>query len=39
MPKVSVFDMAGKKLSDMELADSVFGIEPSIPAMHLCVVS
>ena len=39
MPKVSVFDMAGKKLSDMELADSIFGIEPSIPAMHLCVVS
>ena len=39
MAKVSVFDMAGKKLSDMELADSIFGIEPSIPAMHLCVVS
>ena len=39
MAKVSVFDMAGKKLSDMELADSIFAIEPSIPAMHLCVVS
>ena len=39
MAKVSVFDMAGKKLSDMDLADSIFGIEPSIPAMHLCVVS
>jgi large subunit ribosomal protein L4 len=39
MPKVSVFDMAGKKVSDLELADSIFGIEPSIPAMHLCVVA
>ncbi|MCR5522686.1 MAG: 50S ribosomal protein L4 [Clostridia bacterium] len=39
MPKVSVFDMTGKKVSDLELADSVFGIEPSIPAMHLCVVA
>ena len=39
MPTVSVFDMTGKKLSDMELNASIFGIEPSIPAMHLCVVS
>ena len=39
MPTVSVFDMTGKKLSDMELNDSIFGIEPSIPAMHLCVVA
>ena len=39
MAKVSVFDMAGKKLSDMDVADSIFAIEPSIPAMHLCVVS
>lgn len=39
MPTVSVFDMTGKKVSDLELAESVFGIEPSIPAMHLCVVS
>ena len=39
MAKVKVFDMAGKALADMELADSIFGIEPSIPAMHLCVVS
>ena len=39
MAKVKVFDMAGKALADMELADSIFAIEPSIPAMHLCVVS
>ncbi len=39
MPTVSVFDKAGKKVSDLELAESIFGIEPSIPAMHLCVVA
>ena len=39
MPNVSVFDMNGKKLDTIELAESIFGIEPSIPAMHLCVVS
>ncbi len=39
MPTVSVFDMAGKKVSDMDLNEAVFGITPSIPAMHLCVVA
>ena len=39
MPTVSVFDMTGKKLSDMELNADIFGIEPSISAMHLCVVA
>ena len=39
MPTVSVFDMTGKKLSDMELNAGIFGIEPSISAMHLCVVA
>ena len=39
MPSVSVFDMKGKKLDSIELNDSIFGIEPNIPAMHLCVVS
>ncbi len=39
MPTVSVFDMTGKKVSDIDLADGIFGIEPSIPAMHLCVVA
>ena len=39
MPTVSVFDMTGKKVSDLELAESVFGIEPSVSAMHLCVVA
>ena len=39
MPTVSVFDMQGKKVSDLDLAANIFGIEPSIPAMHLCVVA
>ena len=39
MPNVSLFDMTGKELSKIELADSIFGIEPNISAMHLCVVS
>lgn len=29
MPKVDVYDIKGKKVSDIELADSVFGIEPN----------
>ena len=39
MPNVSVFDMNGKKVSDLALAESVFGIEPNTYAMHLCVVN
>ncbi len=39
MPNCSVFDSKGKKVSDIELADAVFGIEPNVSAMHLCVVN
>ena len=39
MPNCSVFDMKGNKVSDIELAESVFGIEPNTSAMHLCVVN
>ena len=39
MPNVSLFDMNGKKVSDLALAESVFGIEPNSYAMHLCVVN
>ena len=39
MPNVSVFDVNGKKVSDLTLADSVFGIEPNTSAMHLAVVN
>ena len=39
MPNVSVFDMEGKKVSDLELAEGIFGIEPNVSAMHLMVVN
>ena len=39
MASVQVFNQEGKKTSKMELADSVFGIEPNANAMHLAVVS
>ena len=39
MPKVTVFDMAGKEISDMDLKDTVFGIEPNKAVMHAAVVN
>ena len=39
MANLSVIDMAGKKVSDIELNDSIFSIEPNMSAMHLVVVS
>ena len=39
MSTVSVFDVSGKKVSDIELADSIFAIEPNMYAMHLVVVN
>ncbi|NLO45801.1 MAG: 50S ribosomal protein L4 [Clostridiales bacterium] len=39
MPNVPVFDASGEKISEMELSDAVFGIEPNVSAMHLCVVN
>lgn len=39
MPKVSVIDTAGAKVSDLELSESVFGVQPNVNAMHLAVVS
>ncbi len=39
MPKVSVFDMAGKEVSQMELSDAVFGIKPNAAVMHQAVVA
>ena len=39
MPNCSVFDSKGAKVSDIELAESVFGIEPNTSAMHFCVVN
>ena len=37
MAKVNVFDMTGKAVSEIELSDSVFGIEPNISVLHTVV--
>ena len=34
MAQVQVYNQEGRKTSKMELADSVFGIEPNKNAMH-----
>ena len=39
MPKVDVFDIKGKKVSDIELADAVFGIEPNENIVHAVLVN
>ncbi|MEG2719882.1 MAG: 50S ribosomal protein L4 [Oscillospiraceae bacterium] len=39
MAKLAVLDKAGKKVSDIELNDSIFAVEPNQSAMHLVVVN
>ncbi|MEA5050393.1 MAG: 50S ribosomal protein L4 [Oscillospiraceae bacterium] len=39
MAKLSVYDMAGKEVSKIELSDAVFGVEPNKVAMHAAVVT
>ena len=39
MPTVAVVDMAGLKVSDIELNDKVFGIVPNATVMHRAVVT
>lgn len=39
MAQVQVYNQEGRKTSKLELADSVFGIEPNADVMHLAVVS
>lgn len=34
MPTVSVFDMTGKEIEKIELAESVFGVEPNVAVMN-----
>lgn len=38
MPKVTVFNQTGSEVGDIELADSVFGIEPNESVLHDAVV-
>ena len=39
MPKVDVYNMQGKKVSDVELSEAVFGIEPNENIVHSAVVN
>ncbi|MEK3883807.1 50S ribosomal protein L4 [Paenibacillus sp. PL2-23] len=38
MPKVTVFNVSGSQVGELELADSVFGIQPNAHVMHSAVV-
>ena len=39
MAKLAILDKTGKKVSDIELKDEIFAIEPNKSAMHLVVVN
>ena len=39
MPKVDVYNMQGKKVSDVELSEVVFGIEPNEAVVHSVLVN
>ena len=39
MPKVTVLDMAGNNVGEIELSEAVFGIEPNKSVMHAAVVN
>ena len=39
MPKVDVYDIKGKKVSDVELAETIFGIEPNEAIVHSVLVN
>ena len=39
MPKVTVFDMAGKQVGELDLSEAIFGIEPNKAVMHAAVVN
>ena len=39
MPKVDVYDIKGKKVSDVELNETIFGIEPNETIVHSVLVN
>ena len=39
MPKVDVYDIQGKKVSDVELSEAIFGIEPNEAVVHSVLVN
>ena len=38
MPKLTVLDMSGKQVGDIELSENVFGITPNEAVLHEAVV-
>ena len=38
MSQISVFDMTGKKVTDTELNDEIFGIKPNKAILHAMVL-
>ncbi|EXX88956.1 50S ribosomal protein L4 [Paenibacillus darwinianus] len=38
MPKVAVFNVSGSQVGDIELNDTVFGIEPNVHVLHSAVL-
>jgi len=38
MPKVTVYNVEGNAVGELELSDSIFGIEPNIHVLHTAVV-
>ena len=39
MPKIDVLNMAGEKVSELELSEAIFAVEPNTSAMHIAVVN
>lgn len=39
MPKVTVYDMSGNNVGEIELSEAVFGIEPNPSAVHQVIVN
>ena len=39
MPKIDVYDITGKKVSEVELKEEIFGIKPNEDLVHAAVVN
>ena len=39
MPNIDVLNMSGEKVSELELSEAVFAVEPNTSAMHIAVVN
>ncbi|MDP4179724.1 MAG: 50S ribosomal protein L4 [Bacillota bacterium] len=39
MPKVDLYNMSGEVVGNIELQDSIFGIEPNVEVMHMAVLN